>query len=54
MATYVGRIWPEKMKQFNEGFSGLLKNAFIIGERLSPLVAVGCLVLAINNLFFRA
>ena len=49
------------MKNFNEGFSGLIRrssiigrmNIFKIGERLSPFVAVAGIGLTINNLFFR-
>ncbi len=48
-STYLFRIWPEKIKSFDKGFSGLIKNASIIGERLSPLISIGCIALAINN-----
>jgi len=61
LCTYFNRIFPEKMKNFNEGFSGLIRrssiigrmNIFKIGERLSPFVAVAGIGLTINNLFFR-
>lgn len=49
LSAYLGRIWPEKIRSFNSGFSGLIRNGYIIGERLSPLVAVSCVILAIKN-----
>ena len=54
MSTYLKRIWPNKIMSFREGFSGLLRNASIVGERLSPLVSIGCMGLAWYNLFVRA
>ena len=49
LSTYLGRIWPSKIKSFNSGFSGLIRNSYIIGERLSPFVSVFCIGLAIKN-----
>lgn len=51
LSTYLGRIWPDKVRSFNSGFSGLVKNGYIIGERLSPIVSIACIALAIKNLF---
>lgn len=48
-STYLYRIMPERVKSFNEGFSGLIKNASIIGERLSPIISLLCIALAFNN-----
>jgi len=49
LSTYLNRIWPSRIKTFEEGFSGLIRRSAVIGERLSPLVAVGCVVLAVIN-----
>ncbi len=51
LSTYLGRSFPDKIRTFNSGFSGLIKNGYIIGERLSPFVSIACIALAIKNLF---
>jgi len=50
LSTYLNRIWPSRIKTLEEGFSGLIRRSAVIGERLSPFVAICCIILAGFNL----
>ena len=51
--TYVRSLWPSLLDQRKTGIlSGFWKCARI-GERLSPYVALSCILLAFQNLFFN-
>ena len=39
--------------EYTHGFKGTVKNAAIIGDRLSPLVSAACVVFAVTNIFLR-
>jgi hypothetical protein len=52
LSTYIARAWPN-IKNYKEGFTGMIRTFSVIGERLSPFVAVGCIALALSNLFYR-
>ena len=49
------RAWsPTRINtEFTHGFKGMVKNAAIIGDRLSPLVSAACIILAVSNLLLR-
>ena len=39
--------------EYTHGFKGTVKNAAIIGDRLSPIVSGACLFLAVTNILVR-
>jgi len=49
-ASYIRGIWPNFIETHKRGFRGMLRSAAVIGDRLSPLVAIACLVMAGFNL----
>ena len=52
--SYV-RAWQPTLidTEYRKGFKGLVRNAAVIGDRLSPLVATACLLFAAANIFAR-
>lgn len=49
-ASYIRAIWPSFVESHKKGFRGILRSAAVIGDRLSPIVAVACLGMAFFNL----
>lgn len=49
------RAWNQTMinTEYTKGFKGMVKNAAIIGDRLSPIVSAACICLAVSNIFLR-
>ena len=52
-SAYLGRSW-RAIKNYREGFTGMIRTFYVVGERLSPFVSLACIGLALNNIFFRA
>lgn len=48
-----GQPPPEQQRPQREGISGFLWKLSRIGERLSPYVGAGCIVMALHILFFK-
>ena len=49
-ASYVRAIWPSFIESHKRGFRGMLRSAAVVGDRLSPFVAAGCVAMAVFNL----
>jgi hypothetical protein len=49
-ASYIRGIWPSFIESHKRGFRGMLRSAAVIGDRLSPAVALGCVAMAVWNL----
>ena len=52
-ATYLRPRFPSFIDHKKPGFTGLFGRFAVIGERLSPYVALGCLVMAFMTIFSR-
>ncbi|OMJ69244.1 hypothetical protein SteCoe_33077 [Stentor coeruleus] len=51
--SYIRHLRPSMVNSKTEGFTGLFRKAAVIGDRLSPYVALACVISAITTLFFR-
>lgn len=51
--AYIRSIYPSLLDRNKEGFLGVFWKAARIGERLSPYVAVSCVVMSFSLLFGR-
>lgn len=53
-ASYIRGIYPQMFPNRKQpGFLGLIRSAAVIGDRLSPLVAFGCVFMAVFNIVYR-
>jgi len=46
-------MWQQIIDGYKKGFSGIFYKLAIIGERLSPWVSLGCIVMSVRILFFK-
>ena len=51
--SYVRAYRPSWLDSYKEGFMGVFRRCAVIGDRLSPYVAIGCVLLAASTLFLR-
>lgn len=49
-ASYIRAIWPSFIESHKHGFRGMLRSAAVVGDRLSPFVALACVGMALFNL----
>ena len=52
-SSYVRALKPNWVDPYKKGFRGIVRSAAVIGDRLSPFVAVLCLGMGLFNLFGR-
>lgn len=51
--AYLHEKMPSLLDGYKTGFSGIFWKGARIGERLSPYVSVGCLIMAVYVLIFQ-
>ena len=51
--TYIRSIWPSLLDQRKTGILGGFWKCARIGERLSPYVALSCVLVALQSLFLN-
>ena len=51
--AYVHQKMPSLLDSRKTGFSGIFWKAARVGERLSPYVGVGCVIMAVYVLLFQ-
>jgi len=49
-ASYIRAIWPNFVESHKSGFRGIIRSGAVIGDRLSPFVALLCAGMGIFNL----
>ena len=49
------RAWQPTLinTEYRKGFKGLVRNAAVVGDRLSPFVATACVLFAVANILYR-
>lgn len=52
-ATYLRPRFPSYIDNKKPGFPGLFGRFAVIGERLSPYISLGCLIMALVTIFYR-
>jgi hypothetical protein len=52
-ASYVRAVQPQLFPRKRPGFLGIVRSAAVIGDRLSPAVALACAAMALFNIIYR-